>query len=106
MTIGERFRHFRQLKGISGNRMAEKLHMGQSNYSKLERDMVTVSYDKIEDFCNAIEVSLCQFFDDSGVSLSDNESEMIKTFRCLKPDDQFVIKSLIDLIKNKDQTLK
>lgn len=45
---GERIKYFREQKGISQAAMAEKLHMAQATYSKIETNRTRLATDILE----------------------------------------------------------
>lgn len=106
MTIGDRFKSFRNKKNMSGTKVAEHLHMAQSQYSRLERGETVVTFDRIESFCKLIGITIAQFFDDEGSMFSPSEIELIHNFRKLDKYDQYEIKQLISMKLNKQHLIE
>jgi transcriptional regulator with XRE-family HTH domain len=48
MTTGEKIRHFRLIKGLSQENLAEMLNMSVSGYAQIERNEVDVKISKLE----------------------------------------------------------
>ncbi len=63
MTIGQRIRKVRELKGFKQDTMAERLGMSQANYSKLESDDADMSFSRLEEIAKALEVQLSDIVD-------------------------------------------
>lgn len=48
MKVGDKIRKIRELKSITLKDMADRLHISQSNYSRLECDEVSLTIDRLE----------------------------------------------------------
>ncbi len=48
LTIGEKIRHFRDLKGYSQEYMAQKLNISTKTYNSLETEKTKVSLEKVQ----------------------------------------------------------
>jgi transcriptional regulator with XRE-family HTH domain len=58
MGLGTKIKKIRELKNFSQDFMAQQLEMSQSGYSKIERDEVSISYDKVEKIAELLQVSM------------------------------------------------
>lgn len=60
MKIGERIRKVRELKGYKQDFVADRLKMTQANYSKLESEDADMSFSRLEQIAEALEVSVSE----------------------------------------------
>lgn len=56
MTIGDKIRILREMKGYSQEYMAEQVGMSQTGYSKIERDETDIAFSRLEQIANILEV--------------------------------------------------
>ena len=56
-SIGEKIKKIRVLKGFSQEFVADKLHLSQRAYSKLEQNETSVSWDKLQQLGEVFEIS-------------------------------------------------
>ncbi|TXK73669.1 helix-turn-helix domain-containing protein [Mesonia sp. HuA40] len=56
--IGKCIRALRQIKGYSQEYMAIKLHMSQSNYAKIEKELINISTQRLKAIAAVLEVSM------------------------------------------------
>ena len=62
--VGQRIKYFRQQKGISTNKLANMAGVSQSYLRDLELENKKPTVEFIYQICKALELSLCDFFDD------------------------------------------
>ncbi|KYC77538.1 MULTISPECIES: helix-turn-helix domain-containing protein [Heyndrickxia] len=62
MDIGIRIKNIRTAKGLRGNEVAKKAFISQSYLSDIENGRTTPSLDKLSTICDALEISLAEFF--------------------------------------------
>ncbi|MFV0411503.1 MAG: helix-turn-helix domain-containing protein [Paracoccus sp. (in: a-proteobacteria)] len=67
VTLGEKIRKIRELKGFSQEYMAEKLDISQRAYSKLEREETKLDWNRITGISHVLEIDPIDLiqFDDS-----------------------------------------
>lgn len=56
--LGKRIRTIREIKGYRQNQVAKMLGMTVSGYSRIERNEVSVTVDKLVQFCKIVQVSV------------------------------------------------
>ena len=56
MEIGTKIRKLRELKGLSQENLAEELNLSVNGYGKIERNEVSVSYDRLLSISKVLEV--------------------------------------------------
>lgn len=64
LNIGEKLRKIREQKGLNQEDMAFGLKMSVSGYSRIERNEVKLSLDKMITLCNILNVSIEKFLID------------------------------------------
>lgn len=62
--VGQRIKRFRELKKIPMKDVAEKLGMTTQDYSRIERDEVSLGVDKLEVICEMLEMSIGELMAD------------------------------------------
>jgi transcriptional regulator with XRE-family HTH domain len=58
MSIGNKIRYFRSLRGFSQENMAELLGMSVRGYAKIERDITNVSISRLKQIAEKLETNL------------------------------------------------
>lgn len=107
MDIGQRLKHFRTINKLSGVAISKKINISQSNYSKYELNKLVIPTDILLSFCKAISISPAQFFNDTkDIILSEIEMQLIDNFRALDINDQYVVKTMTDLLNNRSNFTK
>jgi transcriptional regulator with XRE-family HTH domain len=69
--IGQRIRHFRELKGISTNKLANLSGISQSYLRDVELEKKNPTIEIIYQLCESLGISLKDFFDDETSGLLD-----------------------------------
>ncbi|MDR0803198.1 helix-turn-helix transcriptional regulator, partial [Fluviicola sp.] len=60
MEIGENIRKFRELKNLTRNEMADRLHLSLSAYGKIERGDVDLTISRANEIAQILSVDLPQ----------------------------------------------
>lgn len=58
MKIGTKIRKIRELKGLSQENLAQELNLSINGYGKIERNEVSVNYDRLLEVSKILQVSL------------------------------------------------
>jgi len=58
MKIGEKIKHFRELRNFSQSYMADKLDISQPYYSKIENGISDLTFSHLEQIVKVLEISL------------------------------------------------
>ena len=88
MNIGERLRFLREQSGLSGKALAEKIGLVPSQINKIEHNVTKPSIDSLERICNALGITLGEFF---SIEKSESEPELqrfLKTAKKLTPAER------------------
>ena len=60
-------RVIREIKGLSQEYMAMKLHMSQSAYAKIERTETRLTVDRLQNICTILEIDIPQLFKEAQI---------------------------------------
>lgn len=89
MNVLDRIVELRTAKGWSEYQLAEESGMAQSTISSWYRRHMTPSVPSLERICDAFDISLSQFFMESGsqpIVLTDKQVELINATNKLSPE--------------------
>ncbi|MCU0393110.1 MAG: helix-turn-helix domain-containing protein [Thermoflexibacter sp.] len=115
LTIGMKIKKLRELRNYTQEYMAEKLSMSANGYGKIERDETDISYSRMQQISEILEVSVSEIinFDDKAIfgSKASHESskrelqDYERTFyeqeiNHLKQENSY-LKEIIDIFKKK-----
>lgn len=87
MDVAGRITYFRQLKGITVNRLANLAGISQSFLREIELGNKKPTVETLALLCEALNISLRDFFDD-GTSSALAESELLQQVYRLSPEQQ------------------
>ena len=82
MNIGEKIRNAREDMDLSQREMANLIHMNQSNYSKIERDVQEPNLDQLRRICQILNLDpryLLNLSDFSGIT--ENDIKLLKDIK-------------------------
>jgi transcriptional regulator with XRE-family HTH domain len=71
LTLGNKIRMMRELRGLKQDYIAAQLEMTQNGYGKIERDETDVSYSRLENICKILGISITDL-----INLDQNKLEM------------------------------
>lgn len=83
MKIGERIRNLREAKNLKVTELAKKAYISQPYLSDIEKGRTMPSIDKLKTICDALEISLSEFFGE----LSELPPDLIKLIENTKKND-------------------
>lgn len=69
LTIGMKIKKLRELRNYTQEHMAKKLNMSANGYGKIERDETDISYSRMQQIADILEVSISEIinFDDKQI---------------------------------------
>lgn len=73
MEVGKRITMFREKKGITINKLANLAGISQSYLREVEMEKKKPTVEIVSLLCDALEISLRDFFDDASVSLLEKD---------------------------------
>ncbi|WP_040977804.1 helix-turn-helix domain-containing protein [Oceanobacillus jeddahense] len=97
MEIGKRIKNLRLAKGISVTGLAKKAYITQPYLSEIESGKTSPSLDKLALICNALDISLSEFFG----SVPELPAELIKlveSARKLTDEEMKLLSNFLELI--------
>lgn len=100
MNIGDRLRILREQAGISGKALAEKIGIVPSQINKIEHNVTKPSLDTLEKICDALSISLGDFFAPDKLELEPELQRFLQSAKQLTPDERKKLIELIDLMKS------
>jgi transcriptional regulator with XRE-family HTH domain len=115
MTIGEKIRCIRHLRGLKQESVAEQLGMSVNGYGKIERNEGHVSVDRLEQIARVFELDVKDIFDFNSDITSQQaqnlQSARADVFRNSVTADErklyeLTIASLRELLKMKDEMIE
>ncbi len=116
MKIGQRIRKIREIKGFSQENLAFELGMSVTGYGKIERDEVSVNFNKLEKIASVLGVNAETIIGfDENVAFNNFNSkienqighyEMPKEMKELFEENIKLLKEKIVLLENEIERLK
>lgn len=95
MDIGKRIKNIRLSKEINASRLANKAFISQSYLSDIETGKSTPSLDKLFTICEALDISLSEFFGD----IPELPVDIIRLVENAQKLDEEEVKLLSDFIE-------
>lgn len=97
MDIGKRIKNIRLSKEINASRLASKAFISQSYLSDIETGKSTPSLDKLFTICEALDVSLSEFFGDVP-ELPIDIIRLVENAQKLEEEEVKLLSNFIELI--------
>lgn len=114
--LGQRIKKFREIKNIPMKDFAEKLGMTVQGYSRIERNEVSVTFDKLEQIAEGLDMSTNELISDEKFVLNFNNNTIeiggyINNFHKNFPPElkqlyEDKIKLLEELLKARDNEIE
>lgn len=96
MNVGKRIRQLREKLGLSNRQLAIKAGLSQPVMNRIENGNRKADVETIEKICDALEITLMDFFNMNGQEVSPEYLELLKNAKELTPEQ---LKILNDIIK-------
>lgn len=97
MDIGKRIKNIRLSKEINASRLASKAFISQSYLSDIEAGRTTPSLDKLFTICEALDISLSEFFGDIP-ELPVDIIRLVENAQKLEEEEVKLLSNFIELI--------
>ncbi|MED4971386.1 helix-turn-helix domain-containing protein [Parageobacillus toebii] len=94
MQLGQKLKEIRKQLGLSGNQLAKLSGIGQSTISDIENQKISPSIDTLERICDALGISLSEFFADQS-ELPPDILQLVEAAKKLTPKERQKITELI-----------
>lgn len=95
MDIGERIKYFRSQKQYSVNKLANLAGISQSYLRDVELGKKNPTVEIVSYICDALNISICEFFDDQTQAQLSNNTLMSKIYK-LSPEQQTALLAFLD----------
>ncbi|MEI3614040.1 helix-turn-helix domain-containing protein [Pseudogracilibacillus sp. SO30301A] len=97
MNIGKRIKNIRLSKGMNASQLANKAFISQSYLSDIEAGRTAPSLDKLFTICEALDISLSEFFGDVP-ELPVDIIRLVENARQLEDEEIKLLSNFIELI--------
>lgn len=98
MNIGKRISFFREQKGMTVNKLANKAGISQSYLRSIELEEKNPTVEFLSYICEALDISLKEFFDDN-VEQELKDDPILQEFYQLTPKQREALRQFIDAMK-------
>lgn len=98
MHIGKRIRDLRNAKGMKVTELARKAYISQPYLSDIEKGRTIPSLDKLISLCEALDISLSDFFGET-TDLSPELLSLIESAKQLTSEQQRALQYFIDTLQ-------
>ncbi|WP_227766386.1 helix-turn-helix domain-containing protein [Zhaonella formicivorans] len=102
LDIGERLRTLRKVKKISANKLAKMLNVDPSTISKIENSSSMPSIELLSRACNALGVTLSDFFSEDQSLMSPKTQKLIEKISELSDESIEHLEKQAELLKIKE----
>lgn len=98
MNVGKRISFFREQKGMTVNKLANKAGISQSYLRSIELEEKNPTVEFLSYICEALDISLKEFFDDN-VEQELKDDPILQEFYQLTPKQRDALRQFIDAMK-------
>lgn len=98
MNVGVRLRELRKAKGLSTQELAELTNISQPVISRLETNNRSADVAYIEIICNALDITLADFFAEDQQDLDPELQRLLETAKKLTPEQRELVQRLLETI--------
>lgn len=98
MDVGKRISFFREQKGMTVNKLANKAGISQSYLRSIELEEKNPTVEFLSYICEALDISLKEFFDDN-VEQELKDDPILQEFYQLTPKQREALRQFIDAMK-------
>lgn len=102
MNIGKRVRNIRLSKEMTASQLANKAFISQSYLSDIESGRTAPSLDKLFTICDALDISLSEFFGDVP-ELPVDLIRLVENAQKLQPEEISLLSNFIELIVQRNR---
>lgn len=99
MDIGCRIKQIRSSKGLQGVRLAKKAGITNVYLSYIERGAKTPTIDTLRKICNALGVTLSEFFAEEDKTLPPEYRELLENAKSLSPEQLKILNDFLKTLK-------
>lgn len=99
MNVGKRISFFREQKGMSVNKLANKAGISQSYLRSIELEEKNPTVEFLSYICEALDLSLKDFFDDD-VKKTLEDNPLLQEIYQLSPKQREALRNFIETMKD------
>jgi len=96
MNVGAKLKKAREDRGVSGRALALKVGVVPSQISKIENGVTNPSLDLLQRLCDALSISLSDFFAEEEPELSPELRRLLDTAKKLSPEQREHLQKLLE----------
>ncbi|WP_059031864.1 helix-turn-helix domain-containing protein [Tepidanaerobacter syntrophicus] len=85
MNIGTRIKVLRNKKGLTAMQLAEMVSISREHLSAVENGIKPISLTTLQKICDALGITLAEFFMDENVNLPPEYQELLENVKVLSP---------------------
>jgi len=98
MNVGARIRELRKAKGLSTQELANLTNISQPVISRLETNNRSADVASIEIICNALGITLAEFFAGDQPVVDPELKSLLETAKKLSPEQRELVQRLLETI--------
>lgn len=98
MDIGKRIVYFRQQKGYTTNRLANRAGISQSFLREVELSNKGITVENLNLICEALDMTLQDFFNTTESETFISDTELLDRIRKLTPEQQYRLNEFLKLL--------
>jgi transcriptional regulator with XRE-family HTH domain len=95
MNVGKRIKQLRENLGLSNRQLAKKAGLSQPVMNRIENGNRKADIETMEKICNALEITLADFFNVDGQEMSPEYLELLKNAKELTPEQLQILNDII-----------
>ncbi|HHW02493.1 MAG TPA: helix-turn-helix transcriptional regulator [Thermoanaerobacterales bacterium] len=99
MDIGSKLKHLRKAKGLTASELAEKVNITREHLSAVENNIKPISLTTLEKICEALGMTLSEFFCEGDFKLSPEYREILQNLKILSPEQLRALNEFLKTLK-------
>lgn len=101
--VGKRIQYYRELSGLKKVELAKKVGLDPSQITKIENNSSKPALETLFNICNALDVSLAEFFSFTDVELTAEQRNLLRHSKSLTKEQIELLNKLLASFKNKEK---
>lgn len=106
LTIGMKIKKLRELRNFTQEYMAKKLNMSTNGYGKIEREETDISYSRMQQIAEVLEVSISEIINFDDKEIFSNKFKHEVPFKDIKDYERAFYEQEIQHLKQENHYLK
>jgi len=100
MDIGFKIKHLRNSKGLTASELAKKVNITREHLSAVENNIKPISFSTLQKICEALGVSLSEFFSLQDSDLPPEYLETLQNLKVLTPEQLKILNDFLKTLKH------